>query len=200
MFTIFKNIPLKAFQDAVQVCVLKRTKFWLGACWYKPSPFLCLGWDDDVIYQVAELLEITPDEALWVMKLLQVSGKSIVFATYSTAVFNSSLDEDEDEDEFDDDGWLFEKPTRRKKQFQDRFVGDHHRYLGLLSGRGLTLEKDIVFYDGLKQVFFPINEVSIPSDRVVIMSRLYEHKDLLQVRFCLQMQIFCLLSSSSPLP
>jgi len=199
MNSVLEHVPIEALRSAVDVCVSQRTKMWLGACWYRQDTQLYLDWDVETIIQTAELLKVKNSEAEWILKLLKASGKHLVFATY--------VDDDSDrgnntcdEEEFDEEGWLIGESSSKRQHVQSNCISEHKRYLGLLSGNGLRLQTDLILYDGMKPVFFPIKNVPILADYAVIMARRYEQKGLKQIRFCLQLKIFYLLSFQSTVP
>lgn len=182
---------LDELQSATEAYVVHRTKIWRGACWYRPNSKLYLEWDDETLYQVAEVLCCTKEEAEGVLKLLKVSGTFFVFASKTQV-----LSVDDDEDEFDEEGWLIgsSKNPRQNPSFR-HVVGRDRRYLGVLSWKGLRLQVQILMQDGMRRVFFPSHDDPILAEYALDMSLRYESKELKQMRYFLNLQVDYLVAS-----
>jgi hypothetical protein len=193
---------LDDLRGATEKYVIKRTKTWRGACWYKPDIVLSLEYGDETAYQVGEILSCAKEEAEWVLKLLKAAGMQFVFTAYIHEEPEPEDDEDDDE-EFDEEGWLAgSENNRRPKSASSRYagiVGQNYRSLGLLSSKGLRRQKQIIFRDGRsdERVFFPGEEVSIMSHYAATMSEQYEKKTLHQIRLLLKLQIYYLVALGS---
>lgn len=188
---------LDDLREATEAYVAKRTKSWLGVCWYKPDTALHLEWDDETLYQVGEMLSCPKLEAECILKLLKAAGTQFVFATYTHE--EPEKDNGDDEEEFDEEGWLVGSDTggegNRFSAYDPADVaGNDRRYLGVLSPRGLRLQTQTIFHDGLKRVFFPAGDVPILAEYAVNMSEQYEGKHLRQIRFLLKLQIYYLVT------
>lgn len=191
---------LEDLRAATDAYVARRTKTWLGVCWYKPDITLYLEWDDETLYQVGEVLSCSKAEAEWVLKLLKSSGTHFVFTTYThEETINEDEEEDEDDDEeFDDDGWLtgFEskKPKKISPRWRTDVVGRSYRYVGSLSDCGLSRQKQTIFRNGDNRVFFPGEEIPITAEYAINISEKYEQKKLYQIRLLLKLQIYYLIA------
>lgn len=193
---------LEDLQRATDLYVAKRTKTWLGVCWYKPNVTLYLDWDDETLCQVGEILSCPKAEAEHVLKLLKAAGMHFVFATHVHEEPEREEDEDEEDEEFDDEGWLTSSGNERKREAQNKFllrhtdvVGRNYRYLGILSERGLRRQKQIIFRDGgsCGRIFFPGEEIPIMAQYAAHISEQYEKKKLHQIRLMLKLQIYYLI-------
>jgi hypothetical protein len=190
---------LEDLREATDTYVARRTKTWLGVCWYKPDITLYLEWDDETLYQVGEVLSCSKAEAECVLKLLKSSGVHFTFTTYTYEEPKNDEDDDEEE-EFDENGWMTDSGYKNR---ENRFlswhtytVGKSYRYLGVLSHRGLRKQKQTIFCDGYsdRRIFFPAEDTPIASEYAVKMAEQYEKKYLRQIRFLLKLQIYYLVS------
>lgn len=194
-----KRCSIDMLRKATDEYIVQRTKNWQGACWYKPNTALYLAWDDETIYQVGEILSCTKSEAESILQLLKVSGRHFVFATYTRET--KSLDEYEEE--FDEDGWLVDsgESASRKRALRCRYspgtIG--HRYLGVLSSRGLRLQTQLILYDGAGRIFFPTSDIPILAEYALTMAQRYHQVRLRQMRFMLHLQVFYLVAFCSHL-
>lgn len=187
---------LDDLRGATEWYVGKRTKTWLGACWYKPDTTLYFDIGDEMFEQVKELLSCSREEAEWVLKLLKAAGIQIVFTVFTHEEPEREYDEDDDEEEFDDEGWLTNpgKSQRKISSWCLDVVGRDYRSLGLLSAKGLRQQKQIIFRDGCgdKRVFFPAEENSIMAHYAVDISERFEKKTFHQIRLLLRLQVYYL--------
>lgn len=194
---------LDDLRGATEKYVIKRTKTWRGACWYKPDIVLSLEYGDETIRQVGEILSCADEEAEWVLKLLKAAGAHFVFTAYiheEPEPEDDDEDEDDEDEEFDEEGWLTGSENNRRPQSASSWcagiVGQNYRSLGLLSSKGLRRQKQIIFRDGRsdERVFFPGEEISIMSHYAANMSEQYEKKSLHQIRLLLKLQIYYLVA------
>jgi hypothetical protein len=197
MNTVIKEAYfLNDLNQAISFYKIARTKKWLGVCWYEPNDSLFLDLGDETLFQVGELLSCTRAEAELVLKLLKVSGAHITFAV-RVKQKKQEIEErfEDEEEEFDEEGWLVGSSKKKKQSFyQTLFATGEvgHRYLGVLSCRGLRKQVEIISRDGWQRNFFPVSDKPILSEYALWMAERYENKTLQQVRFLLRLQIYYL--------